>query len=86
MTVTATAIARKASAFLSAKSAASFSHLPTARIGAAPYPFPETPVDKLSLWGTATRYDRWGEGLGVERLHQESFQQAWGIAPDAEGR
>ena len=32
----------------------------------------------------STRYDRWGEGLGVERLHQESFQQARGIAPDAE--
>jgi len=32
----------------------------------------------------STRYDRWGEGLGVERLHQESFQQAWGIAPDTE--
>lgn len=30
------------------------------------------------------RFDRWGEGTAVERLHQESFQQAIGIAPDAE--
>ncbi|HET6571331.1 MAG TPA: HipA N-terminal domain-containing protein [Solirubrobacterales bacterium] len=30
------------------------------------------------------RFDRWGEGVGAERLHQESFQQAIGIAPDAE--
>jgi len=30
------------------------------------------------------RFDRWGEETGAERLHQESFQQAWGIAPDAE--
>src|SRR5665811_378953 len=30
------------------------------------------------------RFDRWGEGASVERLHQESFQQAIGIAPDAE--
>ena len=30
------------------------------------------------------RFDRWGEGTGAERLHQESFQQAIGIAPDAE--
>jgi hypothetical protein len=30
------------------------------------------------------RFDRWGEGASAERLHQESFQQAIGIAPDAE--
>ncbi len=30
------------------------------------------------------RFDRWGEGTGAERLHQESFDQAIGIAPDAE--
>jgi serine/threonine-protein kinase HipA len=27
------------------------------------------------------RFDRWGEGPGTERLHQESFAQALGIAP-----
>jgi serine/threonine-protein kinase HipA len=33
------------------------------------------------------RFDRWGEGPRVERLHQESFTQVLGIAPeDAEGR
>jgi len=32
----------------------------------------------------APRFDRWGEATPVERLHQESFQQAIGIAPDAE--
>ncbi len=29
------------------------------------------------------RFDRWGAGPGAERLHQESFAQALGIAPDA---
>jgi serine/threonine-protein kinase HipA len=33
------------------------------------------------------RFDRWGDGPHVERLHQESFTQALGILPDAaEGR
>lgn len=33
------------------------------------------------------RFDRWGEGTEAECLHQESFAQALGIAPDeAEGR
>lgn len=33
------------------------------------------------------RFDRWGEGSQVERLHQESFAQALGVAPDcADGR
>lgn len=33
------------------------------------------------------RFDRWGEGAQAERLHQESFAQAFGIAPDcADGR
>lgn len=32
------------------------------------------------------RFDRWGEGEGVERLHQESFSQALGIAPDNAAR
>jgi serine/threonine-protein kinase HipA len=27
------------------------------------------------------RFDRWGDGPGTERLHQESFAQALGIAP-----
>jgi serine/threonine-protein kinase HipA len=27
------------------------------------------------------RFDRWGDGPGAERLHQESFAQALGIAP-----
>lgn len=31
------------------------------------------------------RFDRWGEGPAAERLHQESFAQALGIAPDAAG-
>lgn len=30
------------------------------------------------------RFDRWGSGVGAERLHQESFEQAAGIAPDTE--
>ncbi len=30
------------------------------------------------------RFDRWGEGAAIERLHQESFAQALGIAPDNE--
>ena len=30
------------------------------------------------------RFDRWGEGPGAERLHQESLSQALGRAPDAE--
>lgn len=33
------------------------------------------------------RFDRWGVGPDAERLHQESFTQALGVAPDdAEGR
>jgi serine/threonine-protein kinase HipA len=33
------------------------------------------------------RFDRWGVGPNAERLHQESFTQALGVAPDnAEGR
>lgn len=28
------------------------------------------------------RFDRWGKGKDTERLHQESFAQAFGIAPD----
>jgi serine/threonine-protein kinase HipA len=32
------------------------------------------------------RFDRWGAGPGAERLHQESFAQALGILPDADGR
>lgn len=33
------------------------------------------------------RFDRWGAGQDVERLHQESFTQALGVAPDnAQGR
>lgn len=32
------------------------------------------------------RFDRWGEGPRAERLHQESFAQALGIAPDAAER
>lgn len=30
------------------------------------------------------RFDRWGEGANAERLHQESFNQALGIAPGEE--
>jgi len=32
------------------------------------------------------RFDRWGDGPQTERLHQESFAQALGIAPDCERR
>jgi len=32
------------------------------------------------------RFDRWGGGAGTERLHQESFAQALGIAPDNAAR
>jgi serine/threonine-protein kinase HipA len=31
------------------------------------------------------RFDRWGEGVDADRLHQESFAQALGIAPDEVG-
>jgi serine/threonine-protein kinase HipA len=34
----------------------------------------------------ARRFDRWSEGAETERLHQESFAQALGIAPDETGR
>jgi serine/threonine-protein kinase HipA len=34
----------------------------------------------------AKRFDRWGEGPRAERLHQESFAQALGIAPDCAER
>jgi len=30
------------------------------------------------------RFDRWGDGPGAQRLHQESFAQALGVAPDAD--
>jgi len=30
------------------------------------------------------RFDRWGEGAGAERLHRESFCQAFGLAPRSE--
>lgn len=32
------------------------------------------------------RFDRWGESGRIERLHQESFAQALGIAPDSAAR
>ncbi len=32
------------------------------------------------------RFDRWGDGEGTERLHQESFAQALGISPDSSAR
>lgn len=32
------------------------------------------------------RFDRWGDGPLVDRLHQESFAQALGVAPDCEDR
>lgn len=32
------------------------------------------------------RFDRWDDGGRVERIHQESFAQALGIAPDEEGQ
>jgi len=32
------------------------------------------------------RFDRWGDGTAAERLHQESFAQALGVAPDQAGR
>ncbi|HEU4906317.1 MAG TPA: HipA domain-containing protein [Solirubrobacterales bacterium] len=32
------------------------------------------------------RFDRWDDGTRVERIHQESFAQALGIAPDKEGQ
>lgn len=32
------------------------------------------------------RFDRWGEGSEVERLHQESFAQALAVPPDASER
>jgi serine/threonine-protein kinase HipA len=34
----------------------------------------------------AKRFDRWGEGSRAERLHQESFAQALGVAPDCAER
>lgn len=32
------------------------------------------------------RFDRWDDGTRVERIHQESFAQALGIAPDDDGQ
>jgi serine/threonine-protein kinase HipA len=32
------------------------------------------------------RFDRWGDGPQAERLHQESFAQALGVAPDCDRR
>lgn len=49
-------------------------------------PAPHSTVEQLGgrLCLVSERFDRWGSGVGAERLHQESFEQAAGIAPDAE--
>lgn len=45
----------------------------------------ESIADQTCL--VSKRFDRWGEGPRVERLHQESFAQVLGIVPDdADGR
>lgn len=43
------------------------------------------PIGGVSCF-VSRRFDRWGEGTGAECLHQESFAQALGIAPDQVGR
>jgi serine/threonine-protein kinase HipA len=40
--------------------------------------------DRLCL--ISKRFDRWGDGPNAERLHQESFAQALGIAPGSQKR
>jgi len=35
------------------------------------------------LFLVSKRFDRWGDGPGAERLHQESFAQALGITPNS---
>lgn len=47
-----------------------------------PYSRIEIVADRPCL--VARRFDRWGEGGDAERLHSESFDQALGIAPDAD--
>jgi serine/threonine-protein kinase HipA len=44
----------------------------------------ETIAEQTCL--VSKRFDRWGDGPHAERLHQESFAQALGIAPDCERR
>lgn len=41
-------------------------------------------MDQMCL--VSKRFDRWGDGPGAERLHQESFAQALGIVPDSDKR
>jgi serine/threonine-protein kinase HipA len=51
---------------------------------------PVAPLELETIAGrpcaVSERFDRWGEGPGATRLHQETFWQALGIPPGAEQR
>jgi serine/threonine-protein kinase HipA len=52
-------------------------------------PVAHTAIDEIcgQTCLVSKRFDRWGDGPGAQRLHQESFAQALGVAPDSdEGR
>jgi serine/threonine-protein kinase HipA len=48
------------------------------------FPVAHTSIEEIAgqTCLVSKRFDRWGEGLDVECLHQESFAQALGVAPD----
>ncbi|HET9162070.1 MAG TPA: HipA domain-containing protein [Solirubrobacterales bacterium] len=48
------------------------------------FPVAHTSIERIAgqTCLVCKRFDRWGDGPGAERLHQESFAQALGIAPD----
>ncbi len=52
------------------------------------FPVTHTSVETIAGQSclVSKRFDRWGDGPQVERLHQESIAQALGIAPDCERR
>ncbi len=51
-------------------------------------PVAHTSVETIAGWTclVSKRFDRWGVGPLAERLHQESFAQALGLAPDSAGK
>jgi serine/threonine-protein kinase HipA len=48
------------------------------------FPVAHTSIERIAgrTCLVSKRFDRWGDGPGAERLHQESFAQALGISPD----
>jgi serine/threonine-protein kinase HipA len=48
-------------------------------------PVAHTAIEEIAghICLVSKRFDRWGDGPGAQRLHQESFAQALGVAPDA---